>query len=71
MFIKDVYAAGEQPIPGVSSQLVYESARARGVDVALCPATSLLARELRPGDVVVTLGAGDVWKTGEELLTLM
>lgn len=71
VFIKDVYAAGEQPIPGVSSQLVYESARARGVDVALCPATSLLARELRPGDVVVTLGAGDVWKTGEELLTLM
>ena len=27
-----------------------------------------VARELKPGDVVLTLGAGDVWKSGEELL---
>ncbi|MGA2090860.1 MAG: UDP-N-acetylmuramate--L-alanine ligase [Endomicrobiales bacterium] len=66
--LQPIYPAGEQPIPGVSSQLVYESMKSNGSNVSYFTDAGVLARQLRSGDVVVTLGAGDVWKTGEELL---
>ncbi|MCX5778817.1 MAG: UDP-N-acetylmuramate--L-alanine ligase [Elusimicrobia bacterium] len=69
--LQAIYPAGEQPIPGVSSKLVYESVKNCGGTVSFFADTEVLARELRPRDVVITLGAGDVWKTGEELLTLI
>ena len=63
--VTDVYASREQPIPGVTGELVVEAARRSGHrDVHFCPrwqdASALLAEHVRPGDVVVTLGAGDV-----------
>lgn len=66
-----VYAAGEKPIEGVSSQLIYERMKERHATVAHFAGTAVLAARLKAGDVVLTLGAGDVWKTGEELLKLI
>jgi UDP-N-acetylmuramate--alanine ligase len=68
-----IYAAGESPIPGVGGELVAEAALTSGHrDVRYIAdreeVISHLCETLRPGDVVVTLGAGDVWKIGEETM---
>ncbi|MBI4370809.1 MAG: UDP-N-acetylmuramate--L-alanine ligase [Elusimicrobia bacterium] len=68
VWVTDVYAAGEAPIPGVTSRLILDSARKAGVACAPFPGALEAARQLKPGDVVLTLGAGDVWKLGEDLL---
>ncbi|MBI5246049.1 MAG: UDP-N-acetylmuramate--L-alanine ligase [Elusimicrobia bacterium] len=68
VFVTDIYAAGEKPLKGVTSKLIIDSARKAGVNCAPFPGAPELARDLRPGDVVLTLGAGDVWKTGVDLL---
>lgn len=76
MFLTDVYAAGEELIAGATSAALSERMREHGhprvgyiarrseVAVALLP-------ELRPGDLVITFGAGDVWQCGDELLALL
>ncbi|HEX6048563.1 MAG TPA: UDP-N-acetylmuramate--L-alanine ligase [Gemmatimonadaceae bacterium] len=72
VFIADIYPAREQPIPGVTAQLIVDSARQAGGDVAWQGARTALsgelARAVRGGDVVLTIGAGDITKTGPELL---
>ncbi len=72
VWVLDVYPAGEAPIPGISGQTVVESARAAGArHVAFATAADAveqIAAEARPGDVVITLGAGDVWKLGDAVL---
>ena len=76
LFLTGIYAAGEDPIPGVSVEQLYEGIREHGhKDVTLVPEKKeipgqLLPR-LMPGDMVFTLGAGDVWKVGEELIPLL
>ena len=52
----------------MSSALVLNSARRAGVACAPFPGAFELAKQLKPGDVVLTLGAGDVWKVGMDLL---
>ena len=69
----DIYAAGESPIPGVSARTIVESAHAQGAShVEEAPdaaaAVAMVAASVRPGDTVLTLGAGDVWKLGDDLL---
>jgi UDP-N-acetylmuramate--alanine ligase len=69
----DVYAAGEDPIPGVTGRALADAIRAHGhkrvTHVGAVPALAdHLARTAQPGDVVITLGAGDVWQAGAELL---
>jgi UDP-N-acetylmuramate--alanine ligase len=69
----DIYPASEEEIPGISSEALARAIAAHGhPDVAwlgaVAGASERLARELRPGDVVLTLGAGHVWTAGEELL---
>ena len=70
--ITDIYAAREQPIPGVSGELVANAARAAGVETVYLPSRDELTarvRELvRRGDLVLTLGAGDVTRVGRELV---
>jgi UDP-N-acetylmuramate--alanine ligase len=70
--VTSVYAAGEPAIPGVSSAVVADAARAAGhANVSSVDgwedAVDLILPETRPGDVVLTLGAGDVWKAGDLL----
>jgi len=73
VFVLPVYPSREQPIPGVTSPLVSDAARSRGhravADVDyLAALVPRLAPELRPGDLLVTMGAGDVNRLGEEYL---
>lgn len=74
LFMTEIYAAGEQPIPGVSGAKLAESVRAAGH-----PGVTFVAQketlpdhvlpQLKPGDLVITLGAGDIWKAGTGLLS--
>ena len=68
-----VYAAGEDAIPGVDSECLVERIKRSGhSDAAYAPdfdaVLRLLRERTRDGDLVLTLGAGDVWKTGEAFL---
>jgi len=72
LVVTDIYAAGEDPIPGVSSATIVESARRAGCAAVTAvesweDAVDALLPEIRPQDVVMTLGAGDVWKAGDLL----
>jgi UDP-N-acetylmuramate--alanine ligase len=64
--VTDVYAAREEPIPGVSGKLVVDALAERrpGMPLGWTPqaeeGATFLARRARPGDVVLTIGAGDV-----------
>lgn len=75
--VTDVFGAREEPEPGVSGKLVVDSALKwdPGSSVAYIPRTKdvvpLLLKDLRPGDLVLTLGAGDIFKVGEELLAAL
>ena len=72
--VTDVYGAGEEPVPGVTGKLVADAVcRALpGRPVAYLPhrdeLVAYLAATARPGDAVLTLGAGDVTAVGDELL---
>jgi UDP-N-acetylmuramate--alanine ligase len=72
VYIADIYPAREQPIPGVTSDLIVASTREAGGTVAWHGArgalSNVLASAARAGDVVITIGAGDITKTGPELL---
>ncbi len=68
VFVQDIYAAGEKPMKGVTSQLIIDGIKKVGVKALPFGRPHDVARELKSGDVVLTLGAGDVWKSGEDLL---
>jgi UDP-N-acetylmuramate--alanine ligase len=73
LLLTDIYAASEDPIPGITSEALARAVAEGGhrrVAWAgdLKSATERLAAEVREGDVVLTLGAGSVWTAGEELL---
>jgi UDP-N-acetylmuramate--alanine ligase len=75
--ITDVYPAREQPVPGVSGRLIVDELAALrpGMRIGWAPAPEDAARMVagwaRPGDVVVTLGAGDVDRVAPLLLELL
>ncbi|GAO03595.1 UDP-N-acetylmuramate--L-alanine ligase [Anaeromyxobacter sp. PSR-1] len=75
LLLTDIYAAGEEPIPGATAANLAEAIRAWGHrDVTVVPRAELAraAKErVRPGDLVLTLGAGDVTAAGPELLALL
>jgi UDP-N-acetylmuramate--alanine ligase len=73
VIMTSIYAAGEDPIPGVTAELVAKAALASGHrDLSYMPdkakIVEYLSNTLREGDLVVTLGAGDVWKIGDEVM---
>jgi UDP-N-acetylmuramate--alanine ligase len=73
LVVLPVYAAGEKKIEGVESDLMCEEIRAHGHKLVICKksikgAVSHLKNVLKPGDILLTLGAGNVWKVGEEIL---
>ena len=73
--VTDVYAAREQPVAGVSGRAVADAAEAAGVSTLYEPDRPSLARRVLaavvPGDLVLTLGAGDVTRVGPELLAAL
>lgn len=72
LVVTDVYGSREQPVPGVSGRLVADAARARtDAHVRYLPhmaeIADAIAPELEPGDLVLTLGAGDITVLADEL----
>jgi UDP-N-acetylmuramate--alanine ligase len=75
-----IYAAGEAPIPGIDSDALARGMRARvsgrevllveGADVVLAT-TQLLREQARPGDVVITLGAGSITRVSFALVEVL
>ena len=71
VFVLDIYPAGEKPIKGISSELILKELAKNRIKAAKYPGIKEAAKLLEPKDIVLTLGAGDVWKEGEILLTLI
>ncbi len=73
VLLLDIYPAGEKPIEGVTSKALYEKIKPlAGGNVTYFAdrdaAVRRLIGEMKRGDLLLTLGAGDVWKLGEEAL---
>jgi UDP-N-acetylmuramate--alanine ligase len=74
--LTDIYAAGEAPIPGVTIDALVEAVR----QTARCPVhlvrrledlPSEVTRLARPGDLVITLGAGSIGGVGDRILAAL
>jgi UDP-N-acetylmuramate--alanine ligase len=75
LMVLPIYSAGEKVIGGVTSQLLCEGINAHGHKEVLCvedfkQAVTHLKKILTSGDILLTLGAGDVWKVGADFLKL-
>jgi UDP-N-acetylmuramate--alanine ligase len=75
VFVTDIYLAREQPIPGVSSEVLAQAIDAQGEQPEIiryvpnkADLPERLAAFVQSGDVVITLGAGDIRAAGEGLL---
>jgi UDP-N-acetylmuramate--alanine ligase len=70
--VTEVYGADEEPVPGVSGEIVADAARDAGASVVWQPhlvdLAGTLAELVRPGDLVLVTGAGDVNQVGPALL---
>ncbi|MBV5316797.1 MAG: UDP-N-acetylmuramate--L-alanine ligase [Desulfobulbaceae bacterium] len=76
LVLTDIYAAGEQPIEGVSSEHLQESIKQHGQRHTyfipqLVQQPLALAPLLLPGDLLLTLGAGNIVRAGEQILQLL
>jgi UDP-N-acetylmuramate--alanine ligase len=73
LFVTEIYPAGERPIPGVTGEQIAHGAREHGhKSVTYVPSKEGLAEQVlavaRPGDMVLVMGAGDIWRIGEEIV---
>jgi UDP-N-acetylmuramate--alanine ligase len=73
LLVTDIYAAGEDPIEGVTGEVLYGALKRRGhLDVGYVPdhrgLVSAVQPLLRPGDLVVVLGAGSIHEVGDRLV---
>jgi UDP-N-acetylmuramate--alanine ligase len=73
VIVTDIYPAGEAPVEGLDGSTVVDALARHGhPSAAYEPGLDGIAERLRamtrPGDLVLTLGAGDVWKVGEQLV---
>nr|WP_040763018.1 UDP-N-acetylmuramate--L-alanine ligase [Sporomusa ovata] len=73
LILTDIYSAGEQPIPGVSGETIKnEIEQQTNQRVTYVPDKGKIARYLfeivEPGDLVMTMGAGNIYQVGEELV---
>lgn len=75
LYVTEIYAAREQPIPGVTHDKIIEEIKSdlkdRCIHVPRGQIAGVLSKALRPHDVLVTLGAGDVTKVSGEVLELL
>lgn len=70
LLLTDIYAGGEVPIPNINSKRLYEEIKLDNKFYLPNSSAKLdeLKKILNPGDIFLTLGAGDNWKTGMALL---
>lgn len=76
LFLADIYPAGEAPIPGVSAEKLAEDIRQHGHKSVeflgdAKSAAEKIAPKLQSGDLFLTLGAGNVYAAGEQLLKIL
>ena len=69
LFVTDIYPASEKPLPGVTGETILEEVRAQSEVKCHSTPTMIQARDavgnaLRPGDLLITLGAGNVHEVG-------
>jgi UDP-N-acetylmuramate--alanine ligase len=72
LVLTDIYPAGEDPLPGVKTETLFQGIKKHGhKQVHYFPRKEKIVdhilKLLNPGDVVITLGAGDIWQVGEQL----
>ncbi len=73
LIVTDIYAASEAPIDGINARNLCDAIRNRGhKDVIFISNFNEIVNHLlsiaKPSDVIITQGAGNVWKVGEEYL---
>jgi len=70
----DIYPAGEKPLPGINSELLFKGIKNSSKDIEYIKSRDdvlkYLSSEVKRSDTLLTLGAGDVWKMGEEFLKM-
>ena len=76
LLVSDIYAASEEPIAGVTAELLTEAIGRYGHKDAhyiggLENAAQLIRERVQPGDMVITLGAGTVHRVGDQVLELL
>ncbi len=74
VFLLDIYAASEQPIEGITAEVLAENIRRYGHKNVkyigdIKTATERVSSELQPGDLVITLGAGSITSLSDEIMT--
>lgn len=76
LYLMDIYPAGEKPIDGVHSKVLYNAIKKHGFNnISYMPQRGELINDvlgnLQEGDIILTLGAGDVYKIGEEIYQII
>jgi UDP-N-acetylmuramate--alanine ligase len=73
LYLMDIYTAGEKEIQGVNSRVLFDLMTKKGVNVTYVEnrneIPSMLIEECKAGDILITCGAGDVWKVGERFVS--
>ncbi len=72
VIIDDIYSANESPISGVSGETIFrEIKKTNHRQIKYLPSKddilSYLSEIVQPGDIIITMGAGDIWTVGQEL----
>jgi UDP-N-acetylmuramate--alanine ligase len=71
VYLTEIYAASESPIKGVNALKVKDAINKNSGNAGMYVSAADIAKKVESGNIFLTLGAGDVYKQGEELLTLI
>lgn len=76
LILTDVYPAREEPIQGVSGDMIAKAARDVGHKQVIYEADKknvpdLLMKIKQEGDIIITMGAGDIWRFGEQFIAML
>ncbi|MCK5343905.1 MAG: UDP-N-acetylmuramate--L-alanine ligase, partial [Candidatus Heimdallarchaeota archaeon] len=72
VYLTDIYPAREEPMPGISGELIFnEVLKEKYYIVRRENLASEISRVVKPQDMVIIMGAGDIWKTGNEISQIL
>ncbi|MDR3112030.1 MAG: UDP-N-acetylmuramate--L-alanine ligase [Elusimicrobiota bacterium] len=71
VYVLDIYGAGEKAIKGINAELIIKALKKNNCNAFKFDSLKSIKKSLGANDIVLTLGAGDVWKKGAELLTIL